>query len=109
MPSRPAISFKADAISSACARLSSWHGPAISANGSALPKRALPIVTTGLGPDMARPCAAAGRRSTAQDHAPRKTAPGRCGGGHPRAPSLFGSLLLPPPCLIASLLLLFAG
>ena len=35
----PAISFSADAISSACARLSSWQGPAISASGSALPKR----------------------------------------------------------------------
>ena len=43
------ISLSADAISNACARLSSTHGPAINASGSALPKRALPMVTTGFG------------------------------------------------------------
>ena len=56
----PAISFSADAISSACARLSSAHGPAISASGKALPKRTCrrrsTDRTTGCGldpPDMA--------------------------------------------------------
>ena len=39
----------ADAISSACARLSSWHGPAINASGKALPKRAEPTLTIGFG------------------------------------------------------------
>ena len=37
IPRRAAISFKADAVSSACARLSIWHGPAISASGSFAP------------------------------------------------------------------------
>src|SRR6516225_8267430 len=36
-------------MSKACARLSSTHGPAMSASGSALPNRALPTVTTELG------------------------------------------------------------
>ncbi len=49
MPTRPAISLSADAISRAWARLSIWHGPAISANGSALPIVTLATVTTGLG------------------------------------------------------------
>ncbi len=44
-----AISFRAAAISSAWARLSSWHGPAMRASGSLLPKRAAPTATTGLG------------------------------------------------------------
>src|ERR1051325_6050784 len=48
MPRRPAISLSAAAISSAWARLSSAHGPAIRASGSALPKRAAPIATTAL-------------------------------------------------------------
>ena len=37
---RAAISFNAPAISSAWARLSSWHGPAMRASGSFAPKRA---------------------------------------------------------------------
>src|SRR5580658_9614343 len=49
MPRRAAISLSADAISNACARLSSTHGPAIKASGSALPKRTLPTATAGLG------------------------------------------------------------
>ena len=44
-----AISFSASAVSSACARLSSAQGPAISANGRALPNFALPAETTALG------------------------------------------------------------
>src|SRR4051794_23525774 len=44
-----AISFSAEAISSACARLSIWQGPAISASGKALPKRALRTSTVALG------------------------------------------------------------
>src|SRR5215469_1264619 len=47
MPTRLVMSFSAEAISSAWARLSSAHGPAISANGRSLPKRALPTATTG--------------------------------------------------------------
>ena len=46
---RPPISFSASAVSSACARLSSAQGPAISASGKSLPKRAAPTATTGLG------------------------------------------------------------
>src|SRR5579862_1648098 len=49
MPSRAAISISEPAISKACARLSSAHGPAISANGSLLPKRTLPTATMGFG------------------------------------------------------------
>src|SRR5260221_4676805 len=40
MPSLPVSSTRPCAISSACARLSIWHGPAIRARG-----RSLPIVT----------------------------------------------------------------
>ena len=43
------MSLSADAISKACARLSSTHGPAINASGSALPKRTFATATTGLG------------------------------------------------------------
>src|SRR4029078_7875046 len=49
MPRRPAISLRAGAVSSACARLSSTQGPAIIASGKPLPKRAFPAATTGLG------------------------------------------------------------
>src|SRR5262249_614610 len=49
MPSLPAISLSAAAISSAWSRLSSAQGPAISASGSALPKRVAPTATTALG------------------------------------------------------------
>src|SRR5262245_18192655 len=49
MPTLPAISFKAGAISNAWSRHSSAHGPAIKVSGKALPKRALPTATTGLG------------------------------------------------------------
>src|SRR3954452_13198351 len=45
--SRAAISFSADATSSACARLSSWHGPAMTEIGSALPNLTAPAETTG--------------------------------------------------------------
>src|ERR1700716_3607955 len=47
MFSRAAISFSADATSSACARLSNWHGPAMIEIGSSLPNLTLPAVTTG--------------------------------------------------------------
>src|SRR5580704_5695889 len=50
MLNRAAISFSAAAISKACARLSSAHGPAIKASGSLLPKRTLPTATTAFGP-----------------------------------------------------------
>src|SRR6266851_8455804 len=46
MLSRPAISFSAAATSSACARLSSWHGPAMIEIGSSLPNLTGPAVTT---------------------------------------------------------------
>src|SRR3954453_12759639 len=45
--SRAAISFSADATSSACARLSSWHGPAIIEIGRSLPNLTAPVETTG--------------------------------------------------------------
>jgi hypothetical protein len=43
------ISFSAAAISKACARLSSAHGPAITASGSVLPNFAVPTVTVVFG------------------------------------------------------------
>src|SRR5580692_5803900 len=49
MPSCAVTSLSAAAMSKACARLSSAHGPAISASGKALPNRALPIVTVEFG------------------------------------------------------------
>src|SRR5580693_10422061 len=49
MPRRAAISLSAPAMSKAWVRLSSTHGPAISASGKALPNRALPMVTVELG------------------------------------------------------------
>src|SRR5450631_4384478 len=49
MPSRAAISLSAAAISRAWPRLSSAHGPAISANGRSLPKRTAPAATTEFG------------------------------------------------------------
>src|SRR6185436_4360423 len=63
MPSLPVISLSAEAISSACARLSSAQGPAIRANGRSLPKRTLPTATVALGFGSTRmvttaPCAA---------------------------------------------------
>ena len=85
----PAISFSAAAISSACARLSSWHGPAISASGSALPKRTLPTVTTGFGadmPDLAQPCRRSTRRMACERHGtderPRAVVEGQPGAVH---------------------------
>src|SRR3984893_68178 len=44
---RAAISFSADATSSAWARLSSWHGPAMIEIGKSLPNLTEPTVTTG--------------------------------------------------------------
>src|SRR5262249_2362362 len=61
IPPGPAIFLSAEAISSAWSRLSSAHGPAISASGSPLPKRVLPMATIGLG---------AGSTFIAGDHAP---------------------------------------
>src|SRR6185437_14852550 len=71
--SRAAISFSAEATSSACARLSSWHGPAMIEIGKSLPNLTGPISTisaaetaglNGLGPVRARPCRAPASRST---------------------------------------------
>src|SRR3954469_23267403 len=45
--SRAAISFRADATSSACVRLSSWHGPAMIEIDSSLPNLTAPAETTG--------------------------------------------------------------
>src|ERR1700721_1937678 len=44
---RAAISFRAPATSSACARLSSWHGPAMIEIGRSLPNLTDPAATTG--------------------------------------------------------------
>src|SRR5580704_6326942 len=49
MPSRPVMSLSAAAMSKACARLSSAHGPAIRVSGRLLPKRTLPMATTAFG------------------------------------------------------------
>src|ERR1700722_12171054 len=49
MPSLAVSSLSAPAISNAWPRLSSTHGPAMSASGNSLPKRALPTATTTLG------------------------------------------------------------
>src|ERR1700743_3857122 len=46
MLSRPAISYSAEATSNACARLSSWQGPARSEIGRSLPNLTDPIPTT---------------------------------------------------------------
>src|SRR5580700_259560 len=43
------MSLSAAAMSNACARLSSAHGPAIKASGRLLPKRTLPTATTAFG------------------------------------------------------------
>src|SRR3954454_10225199 len=53
MLSRAAISFNAEATSSACARPSSWHGPAMIEIGKSLPKRTDPAVTTGAAEGLA--------------------------------------------------------
>src|SRR5262245_52365911 len=45
MPSFAVISASARLVSSACARLSSAHGPAMSASGRSLPMATLPTVT----------------------------------------------------------------
>src|SRR3954466_12106892 len=47
MFSRAAISFSAEATSSACWRLSSWQGPAMIEIGRSLPNLTVPTVTTG--------------------------------------------------------------
>src|SRR5712675_3104775 len=44
---RAAISFSAPATSSAWARLSNWHGPAMIEIGKSLPNLTWPAVTTG--------------------------------------------------------------
>src|SRR3981189_3370713 len=44
---RAAISFSAEATSSAWARLSSWHGPAMIEIGKSLPNLTDPAATTG--------------------------------------------------------------
>src|SRR5580698_346305 len=54
-PAFAAISFSADAISNACARLSSAQGPAMIASGRLLPIFTEPTVTTGLGSAIVRP------------------------------------------------------
>src|ERR1700722_1011426 len=81
MPSRAAISFSAPAMSNACARLSSAHGPAISANGSLLPKRTLPTVTIGLGLVVISVLAGDHHRRAASGQPPRQLLfhSGKCG------------------------------
>src|SRR6267142_2232875 len=70
---RAAISFRAPATSSAWARLSSWHGPAMIEIGKSLPNLTSPAVTTGAAEMLAfkalilfraRPCRAPARGST---------------------------------------------
>src|SRR6195256_2669931 len=70
---RAAISFSAPATSSAWARLSSWHGPAMIEIGKSLPNLTWPAVTTGAAELLAfkalilfpaRPCRAPARGST---------------------------------------------
>src|SRR5687768_3200772 len=46
MPSLAAISLRADAVSSACSRLSMAQGPAMMLSGRWLPKRTAPASTT---------------------------------------------------------------
>src|SRR5262249_38618977 len=60
-PTWPAMSLRAETISSACARPSSAQGPATSTSGRLLPKRAAPTATVALG---------AGSTFMAGDHAP---------------------------------------
>src|SRR6266516_771032 len=73
MFSRAEISFSAPATSSAWARLSSWHGPAMIEIGKSLPNFTWPAVTTGAAEMLAfkalilfpaRPCRAPARGST---------------------------------------------
>src|ERR1700686_386769 len=73
MLSRAAISFSAEATSSAWARLSSWHGPAMIEIGKALPNLTDPAATIGAAQMFAfkalsffppRPCRAAPEGST---------------------------------------------
>src|SRR5712672_1036496 len=71
MPTRAAISLRALAISSACARLSSAHGPAISASGSRLPKRTLPTATTEWGAGSTLTVTGSSRRATMAGHGRR--------------------------------------
>src|ERR1700704_1946506 len=70
---RAAISFSAEATSSACARLSSWHGPAMIEIGKVLPNLTDPAATGGAAQMFAfkalsffppRPCRAAPEGST---------------------------------------------
>src|SRR5258708_39457654 len=70
---RAAISFSAPATSSAWARLSSWHGPAMIEIGKSLPNLTWPAVTTSAAEMLAfkalilfpaRPCRAPARGST---------------------------------------------
>src|ERR1700704_5140516 len=53
MCSRAAISFSAEATSSAWARLSSWHGPAMIEIGKALPNLTDPAATIGAADSLA--------------------------------------------------------
>ncbi len=99
MPARAAISFSAEAISSACARLSSWHGPAISASGNALPKRTFPTLTIGLGADIGPTLRNA---KPPVNSAKRETTPGRCGGGNPGPLSFIGLQTRPTARIMAN-------
>src|ERR1700686_1950269 len=65
MLSRAAISFSAEATPSACARLSSWHGPAMIEIGRSLPNLTAPAVTIG----AAEMLALKGFPSSGADHA----------------------------------------
>src|SRR4030081_1406693 len=69
MPSRAAISLSAEAISSAWARLSSWHGPAMIEIGKSLPNLTDPAATTA----AAEPSLFKALPSVRRDHAgPRR-------------------------------------
>src|SRR5437660_671342 len=65
---RAAISFSAEATSSACARLSSWHGPAMIEIGKSLPNLTDPTATSG----AAELFAFKALSSSAADHAGRR-------------------------------------
>jgi hypothetical protein len=78
--SRPAISFSALATSSPCARLSSWHGPAMIEIGRSLPNLTDPAATTGAAETVALKAFPSLRRP--------QTMPRGAGGINPRKVSI---------------------
>src|SRR5437764_1057816 len=83
------MSLSAEAVSSACARLSSAQGPAISASGSALPNRTRPTLTTAFGAGWI----VASVRIAAEHALP--TSRGQPSGGKTSARKWFGRLYQP--------------